>query len=174
MGGYVALAFAEKYERMLNGLGLFQSTAYADTDEKKATRKKSIAFMKEHGALEFLKTALPGTYSPATKEANIALIDQQLQAASGFTTDTLIAYYEAMLQRPDRTGWLRHTALPVLFVMSTQDSAIPYQDCLAQCHLPQLAYIHLLEHSGHMGMVEEPEIANAILKKYLSETVGLL
>jgi pimeloyl-ACP methyl ester carboxylesterase len=79
-----------------------------------------------------------------------------------------------MLQRPDRTGWLRHTALPVLFVMSTQDSAIPFQDSLAQCHLPQLAYIHLLEHSGHMGMVEEPEIANAILKKYLSETVGLL
>ncbi|HTG56780.1 MAG TPA: alpha/beta fold hydrolase, partial [Niabella sp.] len=36
LGGYIALAFAEKYPELLSGLGLFHSTAIADNDEKKA------------------------------------------------------------------------------------------------------------------------------------------
>ena len=36
MGGYITLAFAEKHPQMLRGFGLFHSSAYADTDEKKA------------------------------------------------------------------------------------------------------------------------------------------
>lgn len=40
MGGYVALAFAEKFPELLSGLGLFHSTAYADTEEKKSNSKK--------------------------------------------------------------------------------------------------------------------------------------
>ena len=31
MGGYIALALAEKHPELLNGLGLFHSTAYADS-----------------------------------------------------------------------------------------------------------------------------------------------
>ena len=34
MGGYISLAFAEKYEYMLLGLGLIHSSPYADTKEK--------------------------------------------------------------------------------------------------------------------------------------------
>src|SRR5690348_5826347 len=42
MGGYITLALAEKYPELLNGFGLFHSTAYADTEERKQTRKKTI------------------------------------------------------------------------------------------------------------------------------------
>eukprot|EP01136_Pigoraptor_vietnamica_P003503 Opistho-1_new@32825 len=42
MGGYIALAFAEKYPEKVLGLGLFHSTAFADSDEKKAARDKNV------------------------------------------------------------------------------------------------------------------------------------
>jgi len=42
MGGYIALAFAEKYPQYLNSLCLFHSSAFADGEEKKATRKKPL------------------------------------------------------------------------------------------------------------------------------------
>jgi pimeloyl-ACP methyl ester carboxylesterase len=48
LGGYIALAFAEKYPELLSGLGLFHSTAVADNEEKKASRKKGIAFTDKH------------------------------------------------------------------------------------------------------------------------------
>lgn len=174
MGGYIALAFAEKHETLLSGLGLFHSSAFADTEEKIATRKKGIAFMAEHGAANFLRTAIPNLYSTATKESKPTLIEQQLQAASGFSKETLIANYEAMIQRPDRTEVLRRIAVPVLFIVGRWDTAVPLQSGLSQCYLPQLAYIHVLDRSGHMGMMEEPEKTNAVLNQYVSETVGLL
>ena len=43
MGGYITLAFAEKFPEKLKGLGLFHSTAYADSEEKKVGREKRIS-----------------------------------------------------------------------------------------------------------------------------------
>lgn len=174
MGGYVTLAFAEKYASCLHGIGLFHSTAFADDTEKIATRKKGIAFMTEHGAAAFLKTTTPNLYSPATKETKPALIEAQLACANGFSKEPLIAYYEAMIQRPDRMNSLRTIMVPVLFILGRWDNAVPLQGGLEQCYMPQIAYIHVLEHSGHMGLVEEPEKSNAFLHHYLSETFGLL
>jgi len=174
MGGYITLAFAEKYTTLLKGFGLFHSSAFADDAEKITTRKKGIGFIREHGAFNFLKTSTPNLYSPATKEQQPSLIDEQIAASAGFSDKALIAYYEAMIMRPDRTEILRRAAIPVLLILGRHDTAIPLQAGLAQCYLPQLAYIHLLDQSGHMGMHEEPEICGVILTKYLSETFGLL
>ena len=44
------------------------------------------------------------------------------------------------------------------------------QDSLQQSHLPQIAYIHILEHSGHMGMREEQNEANHILSQFVDAT----
>src|SRR5437667_131939 len=38
MGGYITLAFAEKYPGYLSAFGLFHSTAYPDSEEKIAAR----------------------------------------------------------------------------------------------------------------------------------------
>ena len=42
MGGYVALAFCEKYPERLDGVVLLSSTPDADTDEKKENRLREI------------------------------------------------------------------------------------------------------------------------------------
>src|SRR5215510_3211854 len=67
MGGYVTLALVEKYWNHVNAFGLFHSTAFPDTEEKKETRKKGIEFIKQHGAFEFLKTTSPNLFSPNSK-----------------------------------------------------------------------------------------------------------
>jgi Predicted hydrolases or acyltransferases (alpha/beta hydrolase superfamily) len=72
-----------------------------------------------------------------------------------------------MIARPDRTELLRKTTVPVLFIMGKYDVAVPVEDSLAQSHLPGNAYIHILRHSGHMGMLEEPGICNMALETFL-------
>jgi pimeloyl-ACP methyl ester carboxylesterase len=163
MGGYVALAFAERYPEALSGLGLFHSTAYPDTEEKKQTRRKGIAFMEQNGAFEFLKTATPNLYSPFTKANHPELISTQLEAIKDFSAGSLIAYYRAMMERPDRTAVLRSITVPVLFILGRSDAAVPLADGLKQCHLPLLSSVHILENSGHMGMQEETAKANQAL-----------
>src|SRR4051812_6767172 len=68
MGGYVTMAFAEKYNSFLAAFGLIHSTAYADSEEKKAARRKGIEFIKENGAFAFLKSVTPNLFSPETRE----------------------------------------------------------------------------------------------------------
>ena len=167
MGGYVTLALAEKYPELLNGLGLFHSTAYKDSEEKKATRRKGIEFIQAHGAFEFLKTTIPNLYSDITKIEKKEIVENQIALSNNFSADALVRYYEAMMKRPDRTKVLKNIKVPVLFVLGKYDNAVPMKDGLEQCSLPDLAYIHILESSGHMGMREEPEGSNQILKNYL-------
>lgn len=167
MGGYVTLAFAEKYRQMLKGFGLFHSTAYADSEEKKQTRRKGIDFIQKHGAYEFLKTSIPNLYSPVTKEKNPSLIAQQIESSHNFSGAALVSYYESMIQRPDRTAVLQQTHLPVLLILGRYDNAVPLHDGLQQAHMPVLSYIHILEQSGHTGMREEAEESNRIINHFI-------
>lgn len=168
MGGYILLAFAEKYMERLDSFGLFHSTAFADTDEKKASRRKGIDFIKEHGAFAFLKNTTPNLFSPITQAERPELIDEQIQTLTNFDATPLISYYNAMINRPDRTQVLRTSPIPVLFVAGKYDNAVPIIDSLKQCHLPSLSYFHTLENSGHMGMLEEPGKTIHILEEFFN------
>ena len=55
MGGYITLAFAEKYPELLNSFGLFHSSAYADDEQKIEIRKKGIEFITNNGAEALFK-----------------------------------------------------------------------------------------------------------------------
>lgn len=167
MGGYITLAFAEKYPEMLKGFGLFHSTAYADNEEKIRTRRKGIEFIKTHGPYEFLKTAIPNLYSPLTRHKNPSLIEEHLNSVHNFSEAALVMYYESMIKRPDRVNLLKNSDIPVLFILGKYDTAVPLKDGLEQCFLPSLSYIHVLDESGHMGMIEEKEKTNDILQNYL-------
>ena len=169
MGGYITLALADKYPGRLDAIGLFHSSAFADSEEKKATRRKGMAFIKEHSAQEFLKTMIPTLFAPANREEKQDLIGEQLSGIHNFSADTLVSYYQAMIDRPERTGILSKATVPVLFMMGKEDAAVPVEDSLKQCHLPEISYIHMLYNSGHMGMLEETERSNTLLKSFLED-----
>lgn len=170
MGGYITLALVEKYWNHVSAFGLFHSTAYADSEEKKANRRKSIAFIREHGAFEFLKTSTPNLFSENSKQQIPNTISTFINSLGGFEPEALTAYYEAMIMRPDRTEQLRKATVPVLFIMGKYDVAVPLADGLKQCYLPGNSYIHILQQSGHMGMMEEKDHCNRILEKFLLQS----
>jgi pimeloyl-ACP methyl ester carboxylesterase len=169
MGGYITLALVESYWNHVNAFSLFHSTAFADTDEKKATRKKGIQFVKDNGAMEFLKTTTPNLFSTDTKSSSPGLVSDFIANLPNFSSEAVVSYYEAMIQRPDRTSVLKTTHNPVLFVAGEYDNAIPLNDILKQCHLPEKSYFHKLKKSGHMGMIEQPSEATRILKEFLQD-----
>ena len=169
MGGYITLALVESYWNHVNAFSLFHSSAFADSEEKKVTRKKGIQFVKDKGAMEFLKTATPNLFSPDTKSATPNLVSDFITTLPNFSQEAVVSYYEAMIQRPDRTSVLKTTHNPVLFVAGEYDNAIPLNDILKQCHLPEKSYFHNLKKSGHMGMIEQPSEATRILKEFLQD-----
>lgn len=169
MGGYITLAFAEKYPERLKGIGLFHSTAYADSEEKKATRQKGIEFMLQHGAALFIQQTTPNLFSPDFKKEHPEVIEEIIERYSNFSNESLVQYYKSMMARPDRTNILKKSTWPVLLIAGEHDTAIPADHMMQQSYLPALSYIHLLKHSAHMGMLEEQELSNRFLADFLAE-----
>jgi pimeloyl-ACP methyl ester carboxylesterase len=163
MGGYIALAFAEKYPDLLNGLGLFHSSAFADDNNKKETRNKSINFIRENGAYQYLKASVPNLFADKQHPA----IETIIESGKSFAPEALIQYSAAMINRPDRTDLLRTFTKPVLFIIGEKDNAVPLSASLQQCHLPAISHVHILENAGHMGMLEETEGSKKILYTFL-------
>ena len=165
MGGYITLAYADKYAETLNGFGLFHSSAYADDEAKIATRKKAISFIEQNGTAAFLKTTIPNLfYKP---EKSIDDIKTLIEKGNSFEPEVLIQQYIAMIARPDTTSILKTFNHPILFIIGEHDKAIPFQHSLQQSHLPQMAYVHILRNTGHMGMKEEPDLVNNFMEEFL-------
>jgi pimeloyl-ACP methyl ester carboxylesterase len=171
MGGYIALAFAEKYPQFLKGLGLFHSTAFPDTEEKKETRRKGIEFIKKNGAYLFIKQTTPNLFTENYKLKNSDKVVTFIEHLKDFDPQSLIAYYYAMIARPKRTLVLKNFSKPVLLIIGKNDVAVPYKDSLALSHLSSTTYVTILEHSAHMGMMEEISKSNEALESYLQDVL---
>lgn len=169
MGGYITLAFAEKYAERLTGFGLSHSSAFADSEEKKVIRKRGIQFIKEHGATKFLEQSTPNLFSDEFKNRHPDIVKELIGRYTNFQDAVLVHYYEMMMQRPDRTHILKDYPGPVLFILGEQDTAIPLADGLKQSHMPHLSYIHILRKSGHMGMIEQTDKCREILYNFLQD-----
>ncbi|WBO84625.1 alpha/beta fold hydrolase [Hymenobacter yonginensis] len=158
MGGYVALAFAERYPEMVAGLVLFHSTALPDTDEKKANRDKNMDFVRRHGVEKFMESFIRPLFAPANRER---LLEQRefLEDIGRATPEaTVLGALEAMKNRPDRTQVLRDARFPVLFIVGKEDVAVPTDSMLPQLALPAQSHALLLSDVGHLGFFEEPDL----------------
>jgi pimeloyl-ACP methyl ester carboxylesterase len=167
MGGYAALAFAERYPERLAGLGLYHSTAFADSPEKKEGRQRSIQLMRSYGGARFLGQTVQGLFTAAFRKAHPAVLRELVSRAEKAPTGALAYYYEAMRQRPDRTAVLRRAGVPVLFVIGGQDTAVPASDVLKQVSLPAISQVHLWDDAAHMSMLETPDRAAGVLESFV-------
>lgn len=168
MGGYIALAFAQHNPERLNGLGLVHSTAFADSEDKKTTRRKGIAFIQRYGAREFLKQSIPNLFAEQFTREHPDQIEALITGAGNFTAPALVQYYEAMTERPDRTETLKKATNPVLFIIGEEDKSVYLQDSLKQCYLPGNTQINILPGVAHMGMWERKDQTNDTVMKFLN------
>lgn len=167
LGGYITLSFAEKYPQALSSFGLLHSSAFADSEEKKVARRKSNEFIATHGAYDFLRTAIPGLFSGEWTQDHPTELESLVEKGKHFTGPALIQYYEAMMARPDRTHVLANFPGPVLYIIGRHDMAVPFDQSLRQCYLPNQSHVHILRHSAHMGMWEETAAFNNFLLAFL-------
>lgn len=173
MGGYIALAFAKLFPQKLAGFGLVNSTGFADSEDKKNTRRKAISFIRENGVYPFIKNSTPALFSNQFKNENKQKVDDLTERGKSFTKEALIQYYEAMISRPDRTAVLKESKVPVLFIIGTEDITAPVDDLLKQVHLPSISFINIIKGVGHMSMLEKPDELNSHLLTFIQETYSL-
>ena len=168
MGGYITLALEESFPKLISKFGLVHSTALADSTEKKANRLKGIELMELYGAGPFIRNTIPNLFSAKFKKEHTDMVSLLIDAAPVFNTQACQQYYQAMMQRPDRTAILKSNPKPILFVIGTEDVAAPLADLLPQIELPAHPKVHILEGVGHMGMWEATEQVNRFILDFIN------
>ena len=152
MGGYVSLAFAEKYPEMLMGLGLFHSHPFADTDEAKKNRDRSCEIVKQNRA-GFISAFIPELFAPENVEKYHKEIKQLQQYIKDMTVEAIVASQQGMKLRKDRTAVIKNAAYPVLLIFGKQDPRTPIPKMLEQITYPKHCEILIID-VGHMGYIE--------------------
>lgn len=164
MGGYIALAFAERHPALVRGLCLFHSTAYADDEAKKEQRTKAIGALTEGGAPKFIAELMPKMVSPDWPGERLSPL---IERFSALPVDALIAGVRAIAGRPDRTHVLRDAPFPVLLILGEKDQIIPYGQTRDLAGLGERVTLVSLPAAGHLGMIEQPDQALAALKSFV-------
>jgi pimeloyl-ACP methyl ester carboxylesterase len=85
------------------------------------------------------------------------------------TREVLANYTKAMMLRTESVNFLTTSNLPFLFIIGTEDNAVPFASSMQQCYLPKTSYFHIMNGVGHMGMFELPERFLKITTDFLHE-----
>ena len=157
MGGYISLAFAEKFPSALIGLGLFHTHPYEDSALQKDSRNKSIDFLKRNGAAIYAKQLIPKLFPEGFSKFNNSLLDKLIYRASQFPIEGLINGQQAMRDRPDRSDILANLNYPVQYIIGKKDITLDEKRLVEQSTLANRSIIHILPNIGHMGMFEAAE-----------------
>jgi pimeloyl-ACP methyl ester carboxylesterase len=164
LGGYITLAFAEKYSKQLNGFSLIHSTAFPDSEESKKGRQANIEKVNQSGIYSLIDGLVPKLFSPDNQDENYVGAAMEI----GYTTSAegAIDALNAMKDRPDRNQVLEASAMPVLLIAGEQDQIIPAEKTfsVSKANIKQ----SIIKDSGHMSMYENPHDLIKELQDYLS------
>jgi pimeloyl-ACP methyl ester carboxylesterase len=163
MGGYLTLAMTQQRPDNVAGFCLFHSTAKADTQEKKANRDKVISFVNKNGVAAFIETYVPGLFF----NKSLPSIKDVYDVAYGTPAATLIAWAEAMRDRPARRQVLDDFDKPVLIIAGEKDEIIPLDTLMDQAVQLRKGRLSILSDTGHMGMLESTNRSVEIVTQFV-------
>ena len=156
MGGYVALAFADKYAHKLASFSLLHSSANPDTEEKIENRKREIDLINRGKKELICSTAIPNTFSKRNQESFSDEIATLIDIASMTSNEGVIAALNAMMNRPDRNQVLKVLQIPKYSFIGREDNFIPFEKGMEWANANGMNPI-VFENSGHMSFIEEKD-----------------
>ncbi len=169
MGGYVALALAEKHAHRVAGLGLLHSHPYADTPEQRARRYALGGSIYSDRAVFDETTPRNQIGDPDGRPDLVAAARALVRQAHG---RAIVAASVGMALRPDRSAVWRSFAGPTLHVSGSADGIIPpARAAQVQAERPHGLHVELA--TGHLGMLEDPPaLVTALLQWWRPGTHG--
>lgn len=164
LGGYVTLALTELMGQKLKGIGLFHSTAFADSQEKKAMRDRTVIFLQKYGVDTFVTSFVPPLFPENRREELSSDIEQAINQGKQCTLNGLIAMTKAMRDRKDRMEVLENFQGPKLMIAGELDTAVPLE--ASRKHQEAVTNYVELPNTGHVGMIERKEETIEIIRNF--------
>lgn len=163
MGGYLALALAQRHPGLVAGLGLVDTRAEADDDAARARRAAMVSELERTrcaaaaaGALDPAHAMVPGLLGTTTATSRPELVDRVHGWIDEQTPATVAWCQRAIGDRPDRTGTVRTFAGPVTVVVGDEDQLSGVDVARRTAATATAAQLVVVPQAGHLSPVEQP------------------
>jgi pimeloyl-ACP methyl ester carboxylesterase len=167
MGGYVALAFAELFPEMLQGLLLCSTRAVADDEAGKRMREITALKALDGGMAEIavglavkLISAQSMGQHPEWRVAVQEMMARQSPAG-------VAASSRGMAARPDRSELLSRLQVPTLVIAGADDVLFSPKESQAMAAKLPKGSLHLVPGAGHLVNLEDESTFNGAVRNFL-------
>ena len=151
MGGYVALAFAEKNPENLKGLCLMNSTYKADDEDRKKLRARANK-MVQTNFKNMVRMSFANLFSEASKIKHQSKFNLALNEALKTSLQGYIACQEGMRIRLDRFDILKTLICKKLLIIGEKDTVVNGEKLLNETKNTSISTVVFSE--GHMSHIE--------------------
>lgn len=166
LGGYLTLAYVERYPEHVLGFGLIHSTAFPDSDEGKEGREKAIQTIQKEGMKSFVEGLVPKLFDKEFAKIHPKIVKRALDIAYKTNDKQAIRFLRAMRDRKDRRSIVTEGSFPQLLVAGQTDEVVPsYKTFIGDS---KRATEKVIEDAAHMSMYEQSEILSGIIKEWLN------
>jgi pimeloyl-ACP methyl ester carboxylesterase len=167
MGGYVAFEIMRRAPERVEKLVLMSTSAKPDTPERSEQRRKQVAAAKSAGSMRAgTKTLYPMLVHPARHE-DLPLLTTFIEMAEQLGVEAFGRQIEAIIGRADSRALLGSIKIPTLVIAGKDDKLITPDNSEEIAESISGARLELVEHCGHMGMIERPEAYTKLLAGFL-------
>lgn len=151
MGGYISLAFVEKFPTKVDSLVLLNSTSEEDSPDRKINRDRAVKIIK-HNKEVFIKMAIRSLFPEIQQKKYQNFINDLSKNAISFSTEGIIASIKGMKVRKDRTSILKSFKGEKYMISGKEDPVIPFSSSKKVAKLSQTKLLKVS--SGHMSINE--------------------
>lgn len=168
MGGIVALEMWRQAARRITHLALLDTNARAEIPERKALRQEQIDRAHRGGLRELMMEELKPNYLAAANKRNQGLLDRIFNMAQDLGPEVFENQSIALRDRPDSCLTLPTIDCPVLVLCGEEDQLCPVEYHRFIADNIAGAQLIVLSDCGHLSTMEQPQLVNQALHKWLS------
>jgi len=162
MGGYICMAFTEKYLSKVNTLVLLNSTTEKDSIERKSNRERALKIVSTNKNI-FIKTAIRSLFPEKKLKVYKDFIEVLTEDALKLSKQAIIASIQGMKLRTDRTQILKLFDGKKYIISGIEDPIIPFSNAIKVSISSDTELIKV--NSGHMSATENNHEIIEVMKR---------
>lgn len=166
LGGYVTLAFLDRHSEYLSGYCLFHSHPFPDTPVTADKRTKDIELIRQGREDSIFPEAVKKMYATVNLTKFSNAVKRSIDISAQADGQGVIGILRGMIARPSRVNLMEEGRIPCLWILGSMDNFIPHDTISDGIKLPNNALIRTLEHSGHMGFIEEEDLSVEMISEF--------
>ncbi|MER5350757.1 alpha/beta hydrolase [Kitasatospora sp. NPDC002551] len=170
MGGYVAMAFAERHPDRLAGLLLANTKATADPEAARANRERIASAVLARDSVRLLldERMANGQLGPESQH----LADRVREMIAAAPPAAVAWAQRAMAARPERLDVLAGLRVPAAVVAGADDALMPLDEAERMVRALPDAELTVLPGVGHLSAIEAPEAFDAVVLRLLERVAA--